>query len=71
MIEILADHPNIDPLRDLVLFVQFKKRKKHSRRSVIFSKVASLLHEYFSRFLNSTDGTKSRTVSNIGKYSLD
>ena len=27
-------------LRDLVLFVQFKKRKKHPWRSVNFSKVA-------------------------------
>ena len=62
MIEILAYHRNIGPLPDLVLFVQFKKRKKHSRRSAIFSKVASLLHEYFSRFLDSTDGTKARSV---------
>ena len=29
-----------DALRDLVSFVQFKKREKHSWRSVNFSKVA-------------------------------
>ena len=29
-----------DGLRDLVLFIQFKKREKHSWRSVAFSKVA-------------------------------
>ena len=29
-----------DALRDLVPFVQFKKREKHTRRSVTFSKVA-------------------------------
>ena len=29
-----------DALRDLVPFVQFKKREKHPRRSVNFSKVA-------------------------------
>ena len=31
-----------DALRDLVLFVQFKKREKHPWRSVSFSKVAGL-----------------------------
>ena len=29
-----------DALRDLAPFVQFKKREKHQRRSVIFSKVS-------------------------------
>ena len=52
-----------DALRDLVLFVQFKKREKHPWRSVNFSKVAALLklkllHGYFSRFLNCTNSTK-------------
>ena len=47
-------------LRDLIPFVQFKKRKKHPWRSVNFSKVAglkpatllklTLLHGYFSCF---------------------
>ena len=31
--------PICDALRDLVLFVQFKKREKHPWRSVTFSKV--------------------------------
>ena len=35
-----------DVLRNLVPFVQFKKRKKHSWRSVTFSKVARSLHLY-------------------------
>ena len=43
-----------DVLRDLVPFVQFKKREKHS-----WSRVAFFLHGYFSRFLNCTNGTKS------------
>ena len=32
-----------DALRDLVPFVQFKKREKHPWRSVNFSKVAGLV----------------------------
>ena len=32
---------NCDALRNLVPFVQFKKRKKHPRKSVTFSKVAA------------------------------
>ena len=36
----------LDALRGLVPFLQFKKREKHSWRSVTFSKVA----ECFSRF---------------------
>ena len=36
-----------DALRDLVPFVQFKKREKHLWRSVTFSKVVDLsLHVY-------------------------
>ena len=50
-----------DALRDLIPFVQFTKHEKHSWRSVIFSKLkVTLLHRYFSRFLNCTNGTKSR-----------
>ena len=62
-------------LRDLVPFVQFKKREKHQWRSVSFSKVlgfqpatllkVTLLHECFSRFLLCTNGTKSRKTSHI------
>ena len=44
-----------DALRDLVPFVQFKKRKRHSWR---------LMEErYFSRFLICTNDTKSRKAS--------
>ena len=44
-----------DVLRDLVPFVQFKKRGKHPWRIVTISKVATLLevtiyHEFFSHF---------------------
>ena len=55
-------------MRDLVLFVQFKKHEKHPR-SVTFSKVklkpatllkVTLLHGCFWRFLNFANGTKSR-----------
>ena len=44
-----------DALRDLVSFVQFKKREKQPWRSVTFRllKVA-LLHVCFSRFVNCT-----------------
>ena len=53
--------------RDLILFVQFKRREKDPWRSITFSKVAglevTLLHGYFSRFLSCTNGTKSRNAS--------
>ena len=64
-----------DALRDLVPFAQFKKREKHPKRSVKFSKVASnksanllkvtLLHGRFSRFLNCTNDTKSQKTLNF------
>ena len=64
-----------DALCDLVPFMQFKKREKHSWRSVNSSKVAgfkpatllelTLLHRYFSRFLDFTNGTKSRNAPQI------
>ena len=58
-----------DVLRNLVPFVQFKKREKHSWRSVNFSKVArlklTLLHGCFSRYLNCTSGTNSRNASQV------
>ena len=47
-------------LHDLVPFVQFKKREKYPWR-----KKAILLHECFSRFLNCTNGTKSRKTSQM------
>ena len=56
-----------DALRDLVSFVQFKKREKHPWRSVTFSIVmllkVTLLHGCFSPFLNFTNGTKPRKAS--------
>ena len=55
-----------DALRDLVPFVQFKKREKHPWRSVTFSTTllrVTLLHGCFSRFLNCKNGTKSRKTS--------
>ena len=57
-----------DVLRNLVPFVQFKKREKHPWRGVTFSKVAlkvTLLHGCFSRFLNCTNGTKSHNASQM------
>ena len=58
-----------DALRDLVPFIQFKKREKYPWRSATFIKVAGLKtatlikvvlhHGCFSRFLNCTNGTKS------------
>ena len=46
--------------RDLVAFVQFKKREKHPWKSVNFSKVAG-----FSRFLNCTNATTSRNAPHL------
>ena len=45
-----------DALRDLVPFIEFKKREKHTWRSVTF------LQGCFSRFLNCTNGTQSRNA---------
>ena len=50
-----------DVLRDLVPFVQFKKREKHPWRSVTLLKL-TFLHGCFSRFLNCTNGNKSRNA---------
>ena len=65
-----------DALRDLLPFAQFKKREKHPSRSVSFRKVArrlksatllklTLLRRCFSRFLNCTNGSKSRKASHM------
>ena len=48
-------------LRDLVLFVQFKKCEKYPWINVNFSKVAGC----FSRFLNCTNGIKSCNTHHI------
>ena len=54
-------------MRDLVPFVQIKKREKHTWRSVTFTKVLkiALIHGGFLRFLNCTNVTKSRNASHI------
>ena len=46
-------------LRDLISFVQFKKREKHPLLKV------TLLHACFLHFLNRTNGTKSRRASHM------
>ena len=60
----IMDFTKCDALRDLVPFGQFKKREKHPWTSVTFK---ALLHGCFcfSRFLNCTDGSKSRKASQI------
>ena len=62
-----------DALDDFVPFLQFKKREKHTWRSVTF-KPAPLLKVTFFRgcfscFLNCTNGTKSRKASHL-EFSL-
>ena len=66
---------NCGALRDLLTFVQYKKREKHPWRSANFSKVTGLtpatllkltfLHGCFSRFLNCTNSTESRKAPQI------
>ena len=73
-----SHYVNVVSLRDLVPFVQFKKREKHLWRNVPFSKVAAFsLQLYlkkhsslgvFSRFLSCTNGTKSCKASQIILY---
>ena len=52
-------------LRNLPLFVQYKKREIHPWRSVNFITKITLLHGRFSRFLNCTDCTKSRNAPHL------
>ena len=66
---VLEERMNSDVLRDLVPFVQFKKREKHPCRSVTLLKV-TLLHGCFSRFLNCTNGTNSRNASLLTDIAL-
>ena len=55
-----------DALPDLVPSVQFKKREKHPLGSDKFRLLkVTLLHRWFSRFLNRTNGTKSRKASHM------
>ena len=63
-----------DALRNLVPFVQFKKREKthggvhaalvHATKPATLLKLA-LLHRCFSRFLNRTNSTKSLNASHF------
>ena len=50
MVKTSSSTSKLDALRDLVSFVQFKKRKKHPWRSVTFSKVVT-----FSNFTKSNN----------------
>ena len=61
-----------DLLRDLIPFTQFKKRKKHpwSSAACNFNK-SSTPSWVFSRFLNCTDGTRSRKASHLVKIYFD
>ena len=54
-------------LRDLLPFVWFKNGEKHPWRSVTFSNTlkVTLLHGYFSCFLNCTNGTKLCKASHL------
>ena len=53
-------------LRDLVAFVQFKKREKHLKNTLL---KLTLLHGCLSHFLNCTNATKSRNASHIQRLS--
>ena len=59
-----------DALHHLVSFVQFKKREKHSLRSVTFTATSLKVSFYgcFPRFLNCTNGTKLRKTSQIKNH---
>ena len=61
-------------LPDLLTFAQFQKREQHPRRSVKFSKLQASAYNFtksitytwvFFKFLNYTNGTKSRNASQI------
>ena len=54
-----------DAFRDLVQFVQFKKREEEKWWRLAFCKVAGCSHRCFSRFLICANGSKSRKVSHI------
>ena len=71
---LISDVYMCDALRDLVPYVQFQKSKKHPRRGATFGKLeaqpatllkVTLFDGYFSRFLNCTNGPKSRKTSHI------
>ena len=54
-----------DALRDLVLFVQFKKREKHTWVVLLSILKVVLLRGFFLGFLNSTNGAKLCKASHI------
>ena len=56
-----------DALRDLVPFVQFKKREKQPWRCLTFVKV-TFFHGCFSRFVNCINAIKSREKSYKWKF---
>ena len=64
---ILVKSKICDGLRDLLSFVQIKKREKHLWRSVSFNSYrllkVTLLHVCFVYFLNCRNGTKLRKTS--------
>ena len=61
----------VDALRNLVAFAQFKKRENIHGGVLLLVKLqatllkVTLLIGCFSRFLNCTNGTKSRNASHI------
>ena len=58
----LVPENSCDALRDLVSFVQFKKREKHQPATLL---KITLFHGRFSCFLNCTNGTKSCNASHL------
>ena len=61
--------PTVMHCASLYHLYNLKKCEKQPWKNVTFSRVAgfskvTLLHRYFSRFLNSTNGTKSQILKN-------
>ena len=57
--------------RDLVPFIQFKKREKHSWKSVTFSKVAGLNQDSSTRFFKGTNFEESQANMRKGRINLN
>ena len=60
-------------LRDLMPCAQFKKREKYPWRKVTFTSAGNFTKSntgFFSRFLNCTNGTKSRKAPYFCKTSI-
>ena len=60
----------LDALRDLVPFMQFKKREKYTWRSVTFKLQTKTPSRVFLGFLNCTHGTKSLKASKMNSAVL-